>query len=217
MLDVVTRVSRPGFVAAVARQGDGHAFACRRRHVVRRHGRGIRERLVEVPRELREQIAHVRIGDDRMVLAPKVIRDGLGMRQLVERLFDETHRGRDDRCVAGFDHVCDDRGGVDPPGEKRAERHVADEAQPHGLAQQRVELVQVLRLARRVAVAGELQVPVLPHLDTAALGNQQMSGRQLVDMAVDRRRTGDVLERQIRIQAVRPPVARDRRGPAGST
>ena len=84
-LDPVTRVAGPELVAAVARQRHGDVLARRRRHVVGRHRRRVGERLVEVPRELRQQIDDVGRDDLLVLLASEMLGDGARVLQLVER------------------------------------------------------------------------------------------------------------------------------------
>ena len=61
---------------------------------------------------------------------------------------------------------------------------------------------------RRIAVAGECQVPVLANGARAVFGNEEMAGGELVDVTIDRLRTGHVQEREIRIQRLGAPVSR---------
>ena len=83
-----------------------------------------------------------------MELAAEMRGDRLRVRELVVARVIEADRDRDRRPRAGLDHVGDDRGRVDAAGQERAERHVADLPQRDGLAQQRVELLEVVLLAR---------------------------------------------------------------------
>ena len=50
---------------------------------------------------------------------------------------------------------------VDAAREERAQRHVADHAQANRLVEQFVGTIEVLALAERVAITGEVQIPVL--------------------------------------------------------
>ena len=138
LLDAVPRVAGPQLVAAVAGQRDGDELARRLRHVVGRHRRRIGERLVEVPRQLRQQRS--------TMSGVTVQRDGTRSRDAARRVSRVRElvvapRGRSRPTIvtggrgARLDHVGDDRGRVDAAGEERAERHVADQPQRDGLAQ----------------------------------------------------------------------------------
>jgi hypothetical protein len=94
-LDAVPRIAGPQLVAAVARESNRYALARRRRHVVRRHRGGIAERLVEVPREARQELFDLRMNDRRREPASEMLRDALRLVQLVVFLVGEADRRRE--------------------------------------------------------------------------------------------------------------------------
>ncbi len=128
--------------------------------------------------------------------------------ELVERVLVEADRRRDDPPGAGVGHGRHDRARVDAAREKRAERHVADQAKTHGFADERVEPLEIFLFAADVAVARELQIPVRANRHVPALGDEQMRRRQLRNRAIDRVRAGHVGQREVRVERVRAPCAR---------
>ena len=178
----------------------------RRGHVVGRHGGGVGERLVEMPGKLGQQIDDVGTDDFLMRLAAKVPGHHARMFELAETLFVEANRCRQDRVRTGRHHGRDDRRRIDAAREECAERHVAQQPQTHGLGDKGVEPLEILVFARRIAVARELQIPVLLDRDAPLVGDQEVSRRQLRDVAENRLRRGDVLQRQVRVERSRAPV-----------
>ena len=95
-----------------------------------------------------------------------------------------------------------------PPGEERAERHVAHETQTDRFSDERVEPLEIFLFAGRIAVAGKRQIPVLANRDAAVLGDEEVAGWQLANRLVHGVGARNVLERQIRVDCVGRPLAR---------
>ena len=162
-----------------------------------------------MPRELRQQIRDVGLHDLLVLPHAEMARHGARVLELVERVLVEADRRRHDAVgAARIGHRGDDGGRVDAAREERAERHVADETQPHRFGDERLELLQILILARGIAVAGERQIPVAAHRHAAALGHQQMRRRQLEDPRVHRLRRRHVLKRKVGVERFGAPAAR---------
>ena len=87
-------------------------------------------------------------------------------------------------------------------------RDVADLAQRDRLAQQIIELLEVVSLAPRILIAGELEIPVAERADRPLLGDEDMRGRELGDVAVDRARRRHIEQRQVLIDGLGAPLAR---------
>jgi hypothetical protein len=210
-LDAMPGIAGPQLVAAVARQRNRHALARRRGDVVGRNRRRIAERLVEVPRQPRQQLVNLRLDHRRVEPAPEVRRDPLRLVDLVERLVRESDRGREHRRIARLRHVGDDRRRIDAAREERAQGHLADEAHPDRFGQERIQFLDVPRFIVRVAVTGEFQIPVLRHPHRVAIGDEHVPRRQLLDVPVDRVGAGHVEEGEIGVDRFRRPRPIDRR------
>ena len=208
LFDAMTGVAGPQLVAAVTRQRDGHELARRFRHVVGRDGGGVGERLVEVPGERRQQRHDVGRHRARVELAAEVFGDRACVRELVVGRVIEADRNRLRRQRARLDHVRRDRARVDAAGQEGAERHVRDLPQRHRFRQQRVELLEVLAFARRVAVAREGQVPVARRPEGAVLGDEHVPGLELVNAFVDGAWRRHVEQGEIFVDGLRTPLAR---------
>src|SRR4051812_41848281 len=71
-----------------------------------------------------------------------------------------------------------------------------------------IELFEILILARRVTVPGELQVPIPGDPAAPAFRHQDVARRKLLDGAVDRVWRRNVKKREVRIERLGAPVAR---------
>ena len=178
-LDAVPGIAGPELIAAVARERDGHAFTRGSRDAVGRNRRGIAERLVEVPRQARQQLVDPGSDQRGLEAAPEMIGNPAGLVELVVRLVGEADRGREHFGVARLRHVGDNGGRIDAAGEEGAERHFADEPHPDRLGQKRVELLEILLLVGRIAAAGELEIPVPGDAHTGPVGDENVARRQL--------------------------------------
>ncbi len=207
--DAVAGVAGPEFVAAVARECHRHLLPRDGRHVIGRHGGRVRERLVQVPGELRQEVHDVRRHGARVVRAPEMLRNARGEADLVEPLLTEPDRRRQHRGVGDLHHGRDHRARVDAARQERAERDVADQAHAHGFVQQLVEPRQVLALPHRVAIAGERQRPVAFDPHAAALDDHPVGRRQFLDVAEDGVRRRDVLQGKVGIERLGAPFPRD--------
>ena len=161
-----------------------------------------------MPRQLGQQGDDVGRDRPRMELAAEVLGDLSRVREFIVGGVVEPDRNRHRRPRAGFDHVRHHRARIDPAGEEGAERHVADLPEADRLAEQGVELFEILCLAAGIAAAAEFEVPVARHADGATFGDQDVPGLELADAAINRRRRRDVQQRQVGIDRRRTPVAR---------
>ena len=104
--------------------------------VVRRNRRRVRERLVVVPHQVREDLDGVRPDDELVVVGAVAPRHQAGVRRARRNFFSSKPI---ENVLTGprpeLRHQRDDGARVDAAAEKRAERHVADEPQPRGFAQ----------------------------------------------------------------------------------
>ncbi len=201
LLNPVSRVSGPQFVAAVAGQSHRHPLASGRRYVIGRHRRGIGKRLVEMPRKLRQQVGDVGFDHALVRLGLEMTSHRPRMRELVEGLVRKTNRGRQHPPGSGARHRRDDEARVDAAGQKGAERHIADQPEPH----------EVFVLAGRVASARECQIPVPLDADASGFRHEEVTRRQFPDRLIDRLRRRHVLQREVRVDRGRAPLLRDLR------
>ena len=106
--------------------------------------------------------------------------DGAGVGALVVAVVAEADRERPHRLDDARGHLGDDDARVDAAREQRAERHVGDEPPPDGRADRLAdELEPVARRGARPAAAPATST-ARPRTD-AALGDEQVAGRQLLD------------------------------------
>ncbi len=142
---VLLAVAGEQLVAAVAREGDRHPPAGLARHVPGGHGRGVGERLVEVPGDPRQHVREVGPHLHLHVVGAEGPRHGRGVLALVGLAVGEAHRVGAHGTRAGLAHQRDDRPGVDPAGEEGAQRDVALQAVAHGGGEEPLELSEASR------------------------------------------------------------------------
>ena len=190
-------------VAAVAGERDGHVLPRQLADHELRQRRLVSERLVEGAREPREELGHVRLDDDLLVLRAVTLGDGPGVGALVVPVVAEPDGERPhlSRCPG---HLGDDDARVDAAGKQRAQRHVGDEAPPDGRADRLPDALQPLLVAE--LIRPRLQRPVRLHPHRIAFGDQQVAGRQFLDPPQGSARR-HVLERQVGIERGRVELA----------
>jgi hypothetical protein len=212
-VEPVARISKEQLVAAVAGQRDRHRSSGDLRHQIRRHRRGVRERLVEHVGEPVDDAEHLPlVARLLVVLGVQMAGDGRGVIRLVELGIVEADRERLDRDRALLLHQRDDQGRVDAAREKASERHVGNHALPHGGRQQGVELRLCFCLGHRCLPEGiRDRIPVAAHRQCAVLEEEEMRGRQLPDAGVDRVRRRYVAVAQVQPHRVGINLARHRR------
>ena len=134
-------VAAEQLVAAVARQHHGDVAARHLRDVPRRDRRRIGEWLVEVRHQIVENRDGVRLDDELVVVGAEMLRDQARVLQLVERRLVEADREGLHARAGGLRHQADHHARVDAAGEKRAERHVADQMRGDGAGQHVAQLL----------------------------------------------------------------------------
>ena len=195
-------------VAAVAREGHGDPLAGGLRDVVGRHGRGVGEGLVVVPRQLLDgpdglgrDVELVMVGTEELgnlpgildlVVLPHAERDRVGPHRLRGRPRHHRHDGR----------------GVDAARQEGAQRHVADHPELRRLLEPAEQLLDH-PLGRRGVRLHEGQVPVRSQLGSIAAHHQLVSGRKLPDRPKDGLRGRDVEQREVVRQGLEVEVAGD--------
>ena len=178
-LDPVPRVPGKELVPPIARQRDRHVFARGHRHKVRRNHRRVGKWLVQVPRDLLDQIRPGSVHHSFMVVAAEVAGHEPGVRQLVVPILMEADR----RCHHGtcheFRHGGDHSARVHPAAQKRPQRDVAAQPDPHRLREALTELIDgcPVRCGRVTGVLGNRNVPVLPDRDAPRSAHQEVAGR----------------------------------------
>ena len=125
--------------------------------------------------------------------------------ELAEALLLEADGERPDRVHAELVHEGDDAARVEAARQEHAERHVAHQMALHGPAQRRHQLRLPVGLGARLAsgdVALERPVASRDGL-LAGLADEDVAGCELRDAGEDRRRTGDVPQREVVVQRLR--------------
>ena len=124
-------------------------------------------RLLEMPHEPPHHALHVaRLEHHLVVLGLEQVREVLGPFALVERELEARRRAQvesDGEGVQPLDlgrRERGDRARVGSAAEVGPDRHVGDELAVDGLAEQAIELLEVLLLGRRVGGLAEAEVPV---------------------------------------------------------
>ncbi len=138
---------------------------------------------------------------------PVALGDRTGARELVERrLLEADREGANSvsRLLRGERRQC---ARVDAAGEQDADGDVGDQVRTHRVAQARPALLDELRLVV-VRSLGQRARPGVP-LDrrTVVRPAQRVSGRQLPDLAEDRERRRDDVEREERLERIEVELA----------
>ena len=143
-----------------------------------------------MPDELWQYRDRIGLDDKFLVLGAVALSDEARVTPLVVILVGEADRKRLDPAGTGARHHRDDAARIDAARQKRAERHIGHEAQPHRLFQMRDKLgLQFRRAARQAARLRLRQLPVahgLAHLPAARrirLDGEVMRGGQFEDAA----------------------------------
>ena len=171
------------------------------RHEISRDERRIRDRLVHVPQELRQQRDDVGLDQDLVVIGAEPRRDRLRVRQLVVEVVGvaaaEADRIGLHRAAAVLRHQADDGARVDPAGQERADRHVAHHLHPDRFLESRtdprrpvVDARRAIDRARRSASSARSAMRPFSTVTTVAGGSFR-------DAAEDRARRSHVAELQI--------------------
>ncbi len=133
-------VSHQDLVAAVATEGDLDVFASDRAQEERREDRLVAHRFVQHFRDTRDQVAHAIGGEHfEVVFRAQCIRRQGRIARLIETLLLEAD-GEGLNVLGVATHVIADRGRIEPSTEKKADRHVGDQAAARGLVEQSVQL-----------------------------------------------------------------------------
>ena len=179
-LDGILVVPGEQLVATVAGQHHLHRLGGEPRHHVGGDGRGIAERLVEMPREVLEVAERLGSQHQLVVLRREGPRDLARVRELVVLRLGEPDGERLHRRTAEPRHRGDDGARVHAPAQEGAEGNVAHEVQADRLVDERGEPLGELRRARP-AVRLEAHVPVaLDARGGARPREQAMAGLELL-------------------------------------
>ncbi len=211
-VQAVAPVAGEALVAAVARQRDRHVPAGELADAVGRQRGAVRIGLVVSLGENVDQIEIVALHPVDEV--PRVVarRHLPGERRLVESRIAERDRARVHGFGAHARHHRDDGARIHAAGEKRAERHLGDHAQPDRLPQAIDQLRLRLALGDRI-VEGEAHIPVLARLGDglAAPDRERVRRRQLGGARIDGARLRNVAEREILFDRKRIELAPEAR------
>ena len=121
--------------------------------------------MPDQPRQHRDGIG---FDDQLLVIGRVALRDHPGVAGLVVFLGRKADREGLDRAAPDARHHRDDGGGIDPAGQKGAERHVRDQSQPHRLLELRDQLAAQFRGRRRRRRRARLrQAPIAHQLGLA--------------------------------------------------
>ena len=165
-----------------------------------------------MPYEIRKHLFQGRPDGQFVVLRVIARRHDARMRRLVELFVGQPDsEGRQPLHTQPLDQHRDQQARVEPAAQEGAHLNVAHHVQAQRLDDLLVELVDQLRLAHGCMFGFEREVPIRAHLRGAALlENEQMSRRQLHDVAEHRERRRNEAQREILIQCreIQPAKAR---------
>ena len=152
-----------------------------------------------------------------MVLRLVALRHEPRIVALVEAALGEADRERVHRLRRLLRRERGERRRVDAARQEDADRHVREEMRPHRVAHPRAQLLDELRLvAVAQLVLGRGAGPRIPlERDLAVLPNEDVSGRQLPDVAEDRVRRRDRVEGEERLERVEVDLAARQRSQLG--
>jgi hypothetical protein len=149
--------------------------------------------------------------DELVVLRVEVLRDGPRMFQLVELRLVEADRERLDGPAGGLRHQPDDEARVDPAGEERAQRHVADHVRPYGVGQHGTQRARGVGLAAAKRLGGA-DLPVLDDVGAAVFPPQEVARRQLAHAFEERSIARRVQKREVVVERLQVELPIDRSG-----
>ena len=161
--------------------------------------------LVEGGGDLRQQLRGLRAEDRLVVVGAEALGDRPRAAQLVEAALVKADRERPQALAGLLRRERGQQPGVDAATQPDADRHVADEVRADAVTQPRRELLRELALVLRAHVArrrgrGAAPAPDLRRVAWAPV--QQRAGLELADVAEDRQRRGDRVEREVRLERV---------------
>jgi hypothetical protein len=189
-------VAAEALVPSISGQRDRDVAPRFARDVERGNARGIREWLIEGGHEQVRQFVESRLDQIRMVLGRELPRGQRRGVQLVVAGCPEPDGGCENRRLHGLRHVRDDQAGIDPTGQKRAERHLAFQALAHTRGDLHFDLGDG-RLLTAFEVIEVLNVPVLTEPGAAAGRLEPVAGFELPHAAVHRVGSDHVAETEI--------------------
>ena len=128
-------------------------------YVIGRDGRGIREGLVELPGQPRQDVERARLDHHLVVVRPVALGYLAGEGQLVEVRLVEADREGPHRPGGGARHEGGDRARVHPAGEEGADGHIGDHVALHRVGEMGLQAFDPLPLADRL-VGRQAEVPV---------------------------------------------------------
>src|SRR5581483_6290106 len=202
-------VAAEQLVAPLARERDLDPARRELGYEVRRQRRRVGERLVEGLGQRRQEERRVRPQHELLVVGRVAPRDEPHVGQLVEGALGEADRERPQRLAELLRRERGERRRVDAAREQDADRDVADEVGAHRVAEPGPQLGGQRLLALRPLLArGRRRRPrVATELDRAVLPGQQVTRRQLADLAEDRERRGDRVEGEEALERVEVDLA----------
>ena len=194
----ISLVARERLVAPVPRERDRDVPPRDLRDEVGGEDRLVAERLVEERREPGDELDGIRLHDELLVhRAERARRDPRMLALVVARVVDADGE-RLHGLARLLCHEPDDDRGVDPAGEERSQRDVADQAAPHGGGYRVAHELEPLALGE-VALRRE-ELPVRARVDAALLPVEDVTRREPLDPADSEVLARDVLEREVRVE-----------------
>ena len=198
LVGLVGDVPGEELVAPVPAQRDRHVAPRELRKVVGGDGRGVGERLIEVVHELRDQVGDIRGDGELGVVRLERSGDAPRIRPLVVGRVVEADREGLQGAAMDLASQGDDGARIEPAAQECPQGNVRDQLPPDGIREEREELGPHCR-GTDGAVAGLnlREVPVSAIDQPAVLPDQEVTGFELPDLAVNGVGGWDVEQRQV--------------------
>ena len=171
-------------VAPVAAQHHLHLFRRDLRDQVDAHAEGV-GRFVHVVDHGGDQVDHVRLHDALAGAQPVLVRHHARVGQLVEALLLHADRKSGEGFAGDLRHQRGDEAGINAPAQEGSDRHIAEQMQLNGLAQQMLQLVGNIPLAPGYLVF-EIERPVLFRFHRPPVEKERGGRRELFDVLEQR-------------------------------
>ena len=187
-------VTSEQLITAIATEHHRHVLAGELRNVIHRQRGLIPERLVEMADEflqrVRERLREILFPQRQdMVIGFEVRCDDLGIGRFIPLRSIESDGERFQRPQAGTMRIGDDGARIEPAAQEDTQRNFAHEANPHGLFEERIELLSCV-------LSGLAPERLPPRISNANRGDRHLSA--VVDQPVGSRQLPDVSEHRPR-------------------
>ncbi len=199
MRPVAKGISPEALVSPISGKGHGDVLPGHLADVPGGQGAGVGEGLVEVPGDGLQDLGRPGLDREFAMVRAQMLGALPGYGGLVMLFRAEADGIGQNRAPHGPSHGGHHQVGIDPPGKKRPQGHLAHEPVRHRPVQ---KLLKPLRGLVRIHLSslGEGERPVGKNARSPLIRKQALSWLQLVHVAEDGQRGGDIAEAEIAVQ-----------------